>query len=239
MRRYDVVLLDAWNTLWHVSRPSYETWVDVLMYFGELRTEAEIKHAEERERSWLVPLWDRLESEGIPNSHSLIRNLWVRYDTGVLARLGIQATESEILERVLPVFEDSVQLYEETEAALSDLEAREYRLAIVSNGPYQETAAVRLGIRHHFREIIGSWHIGIRKPNPAIYHLALERLGVSAQQAAMAGDSREDDVEGARSVGIRGIHLVRNADTVVDGEAISDLQGLVEILETPDGSARS
>lgn len=41
------------------------------------------------------------------------------------------------------------------------------------------------------------------KPEPPIFHLALERLGLSPEQVLMVGDRVETDIEGAKRVGLR------------------------------------
>jgi HAD superfamily hydrolase (TIGR01450 family) len=45
--------------------------------------------------------------------------------------------------------------------------------------------------------------IVVGKPEPPLFRIALDRLGVTAGQAAMVGDSREADIAGARGVGMR------------------------------------
>ena len=42
---------------------------------------------------------------------------------------------------------------------------------------------------------------GWTKPHPSIFRAVLERLAVAPEEAAMVGDSPEDDIEGARRSG--------------------------------------
>jgi HAD superfamily hydrolase (TIGR01509 family) len=49
--------------------------------------------------------------------------------------------------------------------------------------------------------------VGCKKPDPAIFRLALERLGVEAGEAAFVGDSYVFDALAARAVGMRAILL--------------------------------
>jgi FMN phosphatase YigB (HAD superfamily) len=58
--------------------------------------------------------------------------------------------------------------------------------------------------------MVGSKSHGRTKPHPSIFVAALEALGVAAGEAAMVGDSYEDDIEGARSLGMRAILLDRD-----------------------------
>ena len=45
--------------------------------------------------------------------------------------------------------------------------------------------------------------LGVTKPAPAIFQAALDRVGVSAADAIMVGDSLKADVLGAQAAGIR------------------------------------
>ena len=72
-----------------------------------------------------------------------------------------------------------------------------------------------------FDEMIISAEVGFVKPDPRIYHLALERLGVSPQEAVFIDDYLKN-VEGARAVSMKAIHF-RDP-----GQTLSELQGLLD-----------
>ncbi len=63
------------------------------------------------------------------------------------------------------------------------------------------------GLASHFDLVIDSHLVGCRKPDPAIFRLALERLGVEARDAAFVGDSYEADAMAARRAGLRPVLL--------------------------------
>jgi putative hydrolase of the HAD superfamily len=56
--------------------------------------------------------------------------------------------------------------------------------------------------RDYFDVIIDSHIGGVAKPDPRIFQIALERLGVGPDEARFAGDIYSIDVEGARTAGI-------------------------------------
>lgn len=56
-----------------------------------------------------------------------------------------------------------------------------------------------------FDDVIDSSEVGIRKPDPAIYRLALERLGGIPAEAAIFLDDLQQNLDAAESVGMRGI----------------------------------
>lgn len=55
-----------------------------------------------------------------------------------------------------------------------------------------------------FDAVVESWEVGVRKPNPAIYRLACERLGVAPERAVFL-DDQPANAEGARAAGLRAI----------------------------------
>jgi HAD superfamily hydrolase (TIGR01549 family) len=93
------------------------------------------------------------------------------------------------------------ELYEDAPPVLEELRAQGLKLGLVSNTGRNLDAF----IAHHRLEVdaaLGSGAFGRTKPHPTIFRAVLERLGVDPPDAAMVGDSPEDDVEGARAAGI-------------------------------------
>jgi putative hydrolase of the HAD superfamily len=88
--------------------------------------------------------------------------------------------------------------------ALERLRGAGFKLAVVSNSEGTiEQMLTEIDLRDLFATVIDSSVVGFTKPDPRIFALALERLGVDASEALMVGDSPSADVEGAHVVGIR------------------------------------
>ena len=86
--------------------------------------------------------------------------------------------------------------------AVSELERLGLRLAVVSNWDVALAEHLgRLGLADRFATIVTSAEAGAPKPDPRIFELALERLGVSASRALHVGDAEADE-EGARAAGM-------------------------------------
>ncbi len=89
--------------------------------------------------------------------------------------------------------------------ALERLKAAGIKLGIVSNADGRvEADARRFGLAPFFDVIIDSQVVGVEKPNPRIFRIALERLGVMADEALYAGDLYAIDMLGAQAAGIAG-----------------------------------
>jgi len=86
---------------------------------------------------------------------------------------------------------------------LAQLKARGLILGVVSNSDGRiESAFEQAGLANYFDFFIDSFHAGVEKPDPRIFHLAVERAGVNPDQAAHVGDLYWVDVVGARSAGL-------------------------------------
>ena len=86
-----------------------------------------------------------------------------------------------------------------------------YKIGIVTNNrtAEQHDKLRHLGMAELVDALITSEEAGVLKPDPAIYHLALARLGATPAQAVMVGDNWLADVVGARAAGIRPVWLNR------------------------------
>ncbi|PWK15820.1 HAD family hydrolase [Tumebacillus permanentifrigoris] len=96
---------------------------------------------------------------------------------------------------------------------LNQLAVRGYRLGLITNGQSERQNAKLdlLGIRDYFDVTLISAEVGYEKPDPLIFLLALEALGVEAEEAIYVGDHPQNDVGGAEFAGItpvwrRGCH---------------------------------
>lgn len=108
------------------------------------------------------------------------------------------------------------------------------RLAVITNGASDTQHAVlsALGIEDQFRTVIVSGEAGVAKPHPQIFELALDALGVSAEQAWHVGDNLLVDVAGARAAGVTAVWLNRAGIAPSAGAAEPDMEvrSLVELL---------
>jgi putative hydrolase of the HAD superfamily len=80
-----------------------------------------------------------------------------------------------------------------------------YRTAILSNADVTLRSRLReLGVDHVFDTIVSSAEEGLAKPEPAVYRLAAERLGVDPASCVFVDDA-DENVRGAEAVGMQGV----------------------------------
>ena len=91
----------------------------------------------------------------------------------------------------------------EVPAALAALKRLGLRQVVVSNSNGTARAKLeRLGLASAFEFVLDSHELGVEKPDPAIFKLALGRLGVPADAVLHVGDFFHIDVVGARAAGL-------------------------------------
>ncbi len=82
-------------------------------------------------------------------------------------------------------------------------------LGIITNGPHRhQLRKIRtLGLQDWIEQekMVISGQVGMTKPNPAIFKLMEERLGMAGQEICYVGDSFENDIIGAKSAGWQAI----------------------------------
>ncbi len=121
------------------------------------------------------------------------------------------------------------ELYDDVVPVLTDLRRRGLKLGLVSNTSRDLGAFVR-----HFGIEVDGWiasgSYGKVKPSPMIFEAALELVGCTADCAAMVGDSPDDDVAGARAVGMRAFLLDRAGRFPAADDRIETLAELAAAL---------
>ena len=116
-------------------------------------------------------------------------------------------------------------LFDDVGPALDDLRARGLKIGLLSN----TARDLDLFVSHHglvVDAVLTSRAHGKTKPHKSIFVRMLELLDVRADEAAMVGDTVEDDVDGARAVGMQAVLLDRDGRHPEVADRLTDLRGL-------------
>ena len=106
-------------------------------------------------------------------------------------------------------FADETLSHELLDLAASLRRPPDFQVAVLSNASTdleQPILHQQLHILHRFDLVVNSAREGVRKPDPAIYHLTLERLGGAAQQSSFV-DDMADNVAAAAALGLHAIQF--------------------------------
>jgi HAD superfamily hydrolase (TIGR01549 family) len=127
---------------------------------------------------------------------------------------------------------ENFHLYDDALPALAAMRRHGLRVGLISNGQRDLVEFAE----HHGLDVdvaVGSTMHGRIKPHPSIFETALTALGAAPSEAVMVGDSYEDDIEGARAVGIRAILVDRDGLHPAEPDRIDTLLALPAALGLP------
>ena len=130
-------------------------------------------------------------------------------------------------------------LEDDAVAMLQELRQGGYHLALVSNASDAQdvfTILKRAQLTEYFEKIIISAEVGIRKPHPRIFQLALDAFNVFPRQAVMVGDTLGADILGANNLGITSVWITRRdsqADAATFGTFIQPTFKIANLAELP------
>jgi putative hydrolase of the HAD superfamily len=112
------------------------------------------------------------------------------------------------LHRFRELFIGSLQPNPEMIELMRELKERGLRMAMLTNNVREWESVWRpmLAVDEIFETVVDSAFVGVRKPEPRIYELTLERLGLAAE-ACLFVDDLAPNIEGARQLGLQTVHF--------------------------------
>jgi putative hydrolase of the HAD superfamily len=131
--------------------------------------------------------------------------VWVGMYSLLCRRLGIDADAERIARRVYDEFGDPGRWrpYDDVVPAFERLRSRGTCVGLISNWDRRLAGIFTgLGLGGLLDTVVSSAEVGLHKPDPRIFELALERVGVHAEDAAHVGDHHYADALGAEAVGM-------------------------------------
>ena len=234
--RYPCVLLDVGETLIGPRHSFGAVYAAALADLGVVQSPETFEDA-------LQATWREFDAR-IPPGIDRYRSFpggevdyWRRFAARTLQRAIDGEADPALLERALPALRDVFAspdawvIYPEVESTLAALRDAGARLCVVSNWDSRLPALLgRLGLLDAFDEVVVSHLEGVEKPDPALFRIALERLGSAAGHALHVGDRADLDLAGARAAGIAGIVVDRQGRHPGESWAVPDLGGLPAIV---------
>lgn len=205
-----------------------------------------IRSAETRLRDWLGQHAPRLGDFPV-ESLAAIRRTLVESEPGLKHRISElrrrilfhalhdagypDAEARQIADQAFDVFLEArhaIDLFPEVHPTLEQL-ANHYTLGVLTNG---NADVRRLGLADYFQFTLCAEELGIGKPDPRPFQEALERAGVSAEQAVHIGDHPDDDIGGAQRAGVRAIWFNPGGATWgYEGQPDAEVRSLAELPE--------
>lgn len=164
-----------------------------------------------------------------------VGDLWRDYFYIILGRVGVPPDEHASLIDSLWEAHERVGLWSvPCDGAIKTVEriaGMGLRVGVVSNAEGQIERSLEDAGFKGFETVVDSHLVGVQKPDPAIFGIALERMSLRADRAIYVGDLPEVDVKGARAAGISAILLDRHdLYPGVDAPRLRTLSDLPDLL---------
>ncbi|WP_017187405.1 HAD family hydrolase [Alkalibacillus haloalkaliphilus] len=143
-------------------------------------------------------------------------------------------TWQELLENYNSRFKDSCVPFPNLNRMLETLSDHHLMLGVITNGKgqFQLDNIKALGIEDYFETILISEWEGVKKPDPQLFHKALESLGVVPAESIYVGDHPENDIIASQNVGMKSIWMKdERYDGVQADFIIEDLMEVPGVVE--------
>lgn len=125
------------------------------------------------------------------------------------------------------------RFYDDVDSVLRELRARGLKVGVISNWDTRlKGISDGLGLTALVDFLVISAEAGVRKPDPRIFRMALDRAGVLPEEAVHVGDLPEEDAEGARRAWVRPVLIDRKRRITPDtrGGDVPCVASLAELL---------
>ncbi|KQX45288.1 HAD-IA family hydrolase [Paenibacillus sp. Root444D2] len=214
LQEYKMIYLDAGDTL--LTIPAAQT---ILKQYLQLRSvDRDEAHISELfTEAFRLFYYVNKQDNFVVCSPDSDREFWVNLYKYVLHKLGIHEvwTEDEIYSCCHELYDiytapEYYELFDDVKPFLDGLKARGFRIGIISNfAPTLKAILEDKGILHDFDPVIVSTEVGLEKPDPAIFQLALDRAGLEAKDILYIGDHETNDIWAPNQVGIDAVRIIR------------------------------
>ena len=227
------LLFDFFNTLSHYEPPREQMYIDVCNKHGvhleitNLYKSLPYADAIYRDENQKSPVTERPEKEQMA--------IFISYITVALKGAGVEINDAiamEILHK-MKTTKWEFKLFDDVLPTLKLLRERKFITGLITNvGQEADKTFSDIGLKQHLDFYVTSFQTGHDKPDPEIFLAALKKAGVRPDEALYTGDNYEQDVLGARGVGMQTLLLDRNDwfSEITDCIRIKDLSEVLKYI---------
>ena len=195
MAKYNCIMMDIDNTLLAFDAAEHKALLETLQQFSLPCDEAAVSRYHEINSS----LWGELNKGKIRRDKLVVE----RFDRFV-KEIGAAAKAAELNRAYTEHLATHADVIPGAEEALQEL-AEVATMIAVSNGTESvERGRLKLsGFEKYFDDIFISEAVGVSKPNPKIFQMAMRKLGIEhSDKVLVVGDSLSADIQGGVNAGL-------------------------------------
>lgn len=182
-----------------------------------------------RHQEFMAPYW-----KGQPGRWTSLRDVTQRSFERLLEDGGREATEEDwdrFWRQYLDAHVGVMKPYPDAAECVDRVGALGIHVGLLSDVDidFLDFALGVVEMRGRFDAITTSEEAGYGKPNPIPFRLALQKAGCTGEEAVYVGDSIAKDVEGAKGVGMRTVHVHRDGGPAPGADVVA--KTLLEVAE--------
>lgn len=217
MRKFDLILFDLGSTLlffdtpWEdVSAVAYGALVDTLIQLGYAVPKEEFQQAFSNQ---MKIYYDIRSTEYVEKTTQTV----VKELLEVRGYLDVEPSHlRQALDAMYAVSQSHWKREDDALPTLERLQTLGFRLGAISNaadGPDVHKLIEQNELDKYFEQVLISAEVGLRKPHPKIFQMALDYFKVSPKRTVMVGDTLEADILGAKQAGITSVWITRRVES--------------------------
>ena len=203
MKKYKAIFLDWDDTIGDWTTAEHKALLDIYTHYQLNRLYPTFEHYLNAYKPYNLELWAQY-------GRGEVTKEWLHLQRFLRPIEGLPVTGNGLRDLAHEMGAEFLQLTNKYFCLLPDAKevvkylASKYPLTIISNGrkEVQYYKFEHSGLAPYFTHTLISEEVGINKPQPGIFQIALQRNGISADQAVMIGDSYSSDIAGAKAAGI-------------------------------------
>lgn len=231
MKQYKAIFLDWDNTIGDWTTAEHKALQDIYTHYQLNRLYPTFEHYLNAYKPYNLELWAQY-------GRGEVTKEWLHLQRFLRPIEGLPVTGDELRDLAHEMGAEFLQLTNKYFCLLPDAEevvkylASKYPLTIISNG-FKEVQYYKFehsGLAPYFTHTLISEEVGINKPQPGIFQIALQRNGISADQAVMIGDSYSSDIAGAKAAGIDQIWITGDGLPGTGETATYIVPKLIEVM---------
>jgi putative hydrolase of the HAD superfamily len=161
-----------------------------------------------------------------------VSDMWRDYFHFILGHVGVPVDDQSPIIDSLWEAHQKFGLWtvaiEDAVETVGQLKQAGYRIGVVSNAEGRVAHDLEgAGFKGLFETVVDSHHVGVEKPDPKIFGIAMERMGVGTETTIYVGDVPAVDVAGARAAGLTPLLIDRH--DLYANEDVQRLRGIGEL----------
>ena len=232
MKQYKAIFLDWDDTIGDWTTAEHKALQDLYTLYHLDRLYASFEDYLNAYKPYNLELWGRYGRGEISKDYLHLERFLRPIEGLPVTDDGLQDLAHEMGTKFLQLTNHYFCLMPDAEKVVKYLAAK-YPLTILSNG-FKEVQYYKFehsGLAKYFTHTIISEEVGINKPQPEIFRIALDRNGITADQALMIGDSYSSDISGAQAAGIDQLWVRGDGLQVTEETATYIVPKLIDVMK--------